>query len=699
MAMDRRAFLQLLTAGAATAAFPASIARALEIPANHATGTIRDVEHIVFLMQENRSFDHYFGALRGVRGFNDPRAVRLASGEPVWKQPDTKHADGYVMPFRPPAPESSDAGLGLTFLEDLAHDWTSTHQACNEGRYDRWVPSKGAVTMAHLTRSDIPYHYALADAFTVCDAYHCSLLGPTDPNRYHMWTGWVGNDGTTGGPAVGNEEGPYSWVTYPERLQKAGISWRIYQDAGLGLDAEGKWGQAEDAYIGNYGDNALLYFHQYENAGRHSPLAKRAKTGTRIHKGGSLFEHFAEDVKRNRLPQVSWVVAPEAYSEHPNWPANYGAWYVSQILDALTAHPKVWSRTALFVMFDENDGFFDHMVPPMPPMTREQGLSTVPTTHELYPGDKEYPAGPYGLGVRVPMLVISPWSKGGWVNSEVFDHTSMIQFAEKRFGVEEPNITAWRRAVTGDLTSAFDFEKPNAAVVQLPTTVAYRPPDNQKHPDYKPAPPTEQQMPVQEPGTRPARALPYALLVDAQVNGEKRTVELRFRNTGEAGAVFHVRAGEGAHGPWHYTAGAHEELSDSFPAADDGGYELSVHGPNGFFRRIQGNAAGAGAEIEVSAATAVTHAGAVISPGILLTLKNAGTGERKVTIRDGYTGQLVTVPVPGGAKVEKSFPLDGSHGWYDLLAETEGDASFRRHFAGHVETGQDSVSDPLMGKA
>jgi phospholipase C len=212
--MDRRAFLQLLTAGAATAAFPASIARALEIPANHATGTIRDVEHIVFLMQENRSFDHYFGTLRGVRGFGDPRAVRLPSGDPVWKQPH-KDGEGYVLPFHPPTPESSDAGLGLTFLEDLAHDWTTTHAAVNDGRHDRWVPSKSATTMAHLTRSDIPYHYALADAFTVCDAYYCSLLGPTDPNRYHMWTGWVGNDGVTGGPAVGNEESGYSWTTYP----------------------------------------------------------------------------------------------------------------------------------------------------------------------------------------------------------------------------------------------------------------------------------------------------------------------------------------------------------------------------------------------------------------------------------------------------------------------------------------------------
>lgn len=226
MATNRRAFLQLLTTGALSGAFPASIARALEIPANHRTGTIADIEHIVFLMQENRSFDHYFGTLRGVRGFGDPRPMNLSSGKSVWYQPN---GNDYVLPFHPGAPN-----LGLQFLEDLAHDWTTTQAAWNDGRYDQWVPNKGTTTMAHLTRSDIPFHYALADAFTVCDAYHCSLLGPTDPNRYYMWTGWVGNDGLGGGPVIDNAEAGYDWPTYPERLQAAGVSWKIYQDQGAG---------------------------------------------------------------------------------------------------------------------------------------------------------------------------------------------------------------------------------------------------------------------------------------------------------------------------------------------------------------------------------------------------------------------------------------------------------------------------------
>ena len=169
------------------------------------------------MMQENRSFDHYFGTLKGVRGYGDPRAAILNTGNSVFYQPtDTGE---YVLPFHPTAKD-----LGLQFLEDLEHDWTTTHIAWNEGNYDQWVPAKTYITMAHLNRQDIPYQYALADAFTICDAYHASLLGPTDPNRYHMFTGWVGNNGKGGGPVVDNAEAGYSWTTFPEMLEVAGVS-------------------------------------------------------------------------------------------------------------------------------------------------------------------------------------------------------------------------------------------------------------------------------------------------------------------------------------------------------------------------------------------------------------------------------------------------------------------------------------------
>jgi phospholipase C len=685
----RRKFLKTVGAGAAAAAFPSSIQRALAIPAHQRTGTIADVEHIVFLMQENRSFDHYFGTLRGVRGFGDPRAVKLPSGEPVWNQPD---GAGRVLPFHPDAPN-----LGLQFIEDLPHGWTDTHRAWNEGRYDQWVPAKGRTTMAYLTRDDVPFHYALADAFTVCDAYHCSFLGATDPNRYHMWTGWVGNDGQNGGPVLDNSEAGYDWHTFPERLTDAGISWKIYQDVGQGLDAPHFWGWGPP-YIGNFGDNSLLYFHQYQNAQPGSPLFEAALTGTNISQGETLFDAFRADVAAGTLPQISWIVAPEAYTEHPNWPANYGAWYVSQMLDALTANPAVWSKTVFFLMFDENDGFFDHVVPPMPPSSRAQGLSTVPITNEIFPGNSVYASGPIGLGVRVPMIVISPWSKGGWVSSEVFDHTSLIQFVERRFlrqfpGILETNITPWRRAVAGDLTSALDFRTPDADVVPLPSTAAYVPPDADTHPDYVPSVPAVQSVPRQEPGVRRARAVPYDPDVHALADVSEGTVSVRFGNAGPAAAVFQVRAGSGADGPWTYTVGPGAHLSETWAVRANGqeAYDLSIYGPNGFFRALKGNL-----KSRHDANLTVETAG-LGEAGLSLRIENRGARPARLRIRDAYTQQAIADVLEAGCDLRRHLSLATSHGWYDLTITVEGDGAFLRQVAGHIETGQDSVSDPALG--
>jgi phospholipase C len=381
--------MKIMGSGTLVAALPLSISKALAISAHNRTGTIADVEHIIILTQENQSFDHYFGTLRGVRGFSDPRAVKLPNGRPVWFQPDGK--GGEVPPFRPNLPS-----LGLTYLPGTQHDWNSSHAAWNLGKYDQWVPQKSVVTMAYMKRDDIPYHFAHADAFTICDAYHCSVMGPTDPNRYHMWTGWLGNDGQDGGPVISNAEAGYDWSTYPERLQAAGVSWKIYQDIGVGLTAP-NWGWGAP-YVGNYGDNSLLYFHQYQNAQPGTPLADYAKTGTNILAGGTLFDVFAEDVRTGKLPQVSWIASPEAYSEHSNWPSNFGAWYISQFLDILTSNPEVWSKTIIFINWDENDGGFDHMVSPTPPQTSANGLSTVDITNEIYAGDVNNVSGSLRLG-------------------------------------------------------------------------------------------------------------------------------------------------------------------------------------------------------------------------------------------------------------------------------------------------------------
>ena len=691
----RRDFLRIAAGSIGAAStfgmLPAGIRRALALPANNVTGTIQDVEHIVILMQENRSFDHYFGSLRGVRGFGDPRPIKLPGGAPVWQQPN---GTGYVLPFRPEVDN-----LGLAFVQDLAHDWQTTHQAWNNGNYDQWVPNKGEATMAYFTREDIPFHYALADAFTICDAYHCSLMGPTDPNRYYMWTGWVGNDGNGGGPVINNAEAGYDWSTYPERLQAAGVTWKVYQDSGVGLDAAGFWGWTDDAYIGNYGDNSLLYFHQYQNALPGDPLFEGARIGTNAANGDSFFELLQADVANNTLPQVSWIAAPEAYSEHGNWPANYGAWYVSQVLDILTSNAELWSKTVFIITYDENDGFFDHVPPPYAPADANIGLSTVDTTNEIYPGDADNMAGPYGLGVRVPMIIVSPWSKGGWVCSQTFDHTSIIRFIEQRFGSQfagltETNITAWRRAICGDLTAAFNFVTPDASLPTMPPTGDYVPPDNNRHDDYDAVPPVEQSLPQQEAGLRLARALPYAFEVSGRIVADAGQYWLDFDNAGLAGAAFQIYSGNRSDGPWSYTLGSGTSVSDHWTGND---YALSAYGPNGFLREFAGSIDAATAD--GSANPEVQASFDAVGGTLVLSLQNSGSGNCILTLTPNFYGHAAaqTIALAAGQSLSVDWPIAASANWYDLAITSDHDARYRRRLAGHIEDGNPSFSDPAIG--
>ena len=747
---DRRQFLQLMGMSALGSTLNANIAKALAIPANNRTGTIRDVEHIVILMQENNSFDKYFGTLRGVRGFSDPRAVNinlpLASGSgttqvPVFLQPagEANVAAGYAVPPNygtlggpadgayviPPFrvnPASVSPGLnslGLTYLPGTDHSWKSGHEAWNEGQYDAWPTAKGPVTMAHLTREDIPYHYALADAFTVGDGYHCSIMGPTNPNRCYLWTGCVGNvnylgsggvDGVGGGTVTGNglENGAYYvWKTFPETLQAAGVSWKIYQDlAGQTFSPDFGDGTG-NSFAGNYTDNPILYFNQYATAPQSSPLFQNACTGTQITSltpgagateqdwqawANHLFDNFRSDVQNGKLPQVSWIIAPAGYTEHPDWPSNYGAWYISQIFDILVSNPAVWSKTVFLINYDENDGDFDHLVPPTPPQASANGASTVSIENELV--TNATPTGPIGLGVRVPFLAISPWSKGGYVNSEIFDHTSVIQFIEKRFGVHEDNISPWRRAVTGDLTSVFNFVNPNAAHVNLPSTDAYLPPQNElAGGNVATFEPTLGGLiigvPKQEKGVRPARALPYQLDVHASV--AKGTVTLEFSNTGKATAVFQVRSGNAADPVRNYTVEPGKQLTGAWTVASS--YDLSVYGPNGFARYFKGSVGANAAALDVRTSCGFEEFGSI---GWRIT--NAAATNATVTVVDAYSGNKVTRLLrPHESFEEFEWSLRQYFGWYDLVITIASDPTFEYRLAGHVETGRDSYSDPAMG--
>ncbi|MFF8774279.1 phosphocholine-specific phospholipase C [Kitasatospora sp. NPDC015120] len=696
---DRRGFLRMLGGTAALSMLGASIARAADIDPHYRTGTIEDVDHIVILMQENRSFDHYLGTMRGVRGFGDPRPLVLPSRRAVWYQEQgPEQGGGVVVPYRPTPVDGQP--LGLTSFEDIPHDWDSGHEAFNGGRYDRWVRSKDYVTMAHFEDDDIPFHRRLADAFTVCDSYHCSLNGWTDPNRYYMWTGCVDARGRGGGPVIDNYDAKTSparrWPTYPERLEQHGVSWKVYQDVGRGLTLDQAWGWVEgNACIGNYGDNSLLHFEAYQEARPGSALYEKARTGTRIDRGegnlpdfDGLFSILRSDVQSGRLPQVSWIAAPEIFNEHPISPPNYGAWYVSKVIDALTSDPAVWSRTALIITYDENGGFFDHVVPPYPPENAGQGRSTVSVAEEFYHGPDGLP-GPFGLGPRVPAFVVSPWSRGGWVCSEVFDHTSLIRFVEQRFHVREDQITPWRRTVCGDLTSAFDFAQRTTDLPPLPSTAAYLPPQCQEKEVGLPRPDTSE-LPQQETGLRRARALPYDLEAHALVrDGELR---LSFSNHGRAGAAFHVTSHTGDYGPWTYTVEPDRELTDTWRPA--GAYDFHVHGPAGFLREFAGNPAQGRPEVEVTARHRTDEEDGCLA----LRLTNRTGAAVRLTLHDAYRDQDDTVELAAGEQILHRLDCRDSHRWYDATITSDLDPAFRRRLAGHVETGRPSTSDPAFGQ-
>ena len=701
--VSRRRFLKLAAGSAGAAAglqlLPPVIRDALAIPAAVRTGTIHDVQHVVVLMQENRSFDHYFGAMRGVRGFGDPRPAPLPGGHTVWEQPRKRGEGAVVLPYRLDTRDTS-----ALCMEDIDHAWKGSHALWKD--YDAWIEVKGERCMGHFAREELAFYYALADAFTVCDAYYCSLHGPTNPNRMHLFTGSSGlTVGDAGKQAVHNaddgnwkadmaldkpEFAGHAWTTYAQRLQQAGIDWRLYQE------------------YDNFGDNSLAYFAHFRNLARDSQEYRRARAwvpGTdarnwQASRGESLVAAFAEDVRRGTLPQVSWIVAPEVMTEHPGAevaPA-YGQSLTARLLQALAANPEVWSKTVFILNYDENGGFFDHVPPPLPAIRRELGLSTVSTEGEDYDGT------PVGLGVRTPALVISPWSRGGWVNSQVFDHTSVLRFLEQRFGVAEPNIGAWRRAVTGDLTTCFDFEDPNRAWPRLPATRGYvdEAATAACRARAQPTAPQAQRMPKQARGQRPARALPYALQVHARVRlgdangGADARIELAFDNSGDAGAAFTVYTPGHGHGPRYYTVEPGKQLDDTWASSADA-YDLQVHGPNGFVREFAGDAriVARGANPEVEAAAVPRH------DAVLLRLSNTGHAPCMLTLRARYYGNArpVRIQLAAGAGVEYRWPLRQSHHWYDIAIVSDHDPAWKRRLAGHVETGRPSRSDPAFGVA
>ncbi|PKF32922.1 phosphocholine-specific phospholipase C [Acinetobacter proteolyticus] len=722
--MNRRDFLlnstKALFGTAALTSFPMSIQKALAIDAKVETGTIKDVKHVVILTQENRSFDNYFGTLKGVRGFGDRFTIPLSEGRKVWAQYDANKNTVY--------PYHLDSTRGnAQRVSGTPHSWTDGQYAWDHGRMGSWVQYKQPQSMGYYKQQEVEFQFALANAFTLCDAYHCAMHTGTNSNRMFIWTGTNGPTGANVASVVNDLDaiGPsttgYDWTTYPERLQQAGVSWKVYQNM-----------------PDNFTDNPLAGFKQYRRANELSgkpvnnssicPAYDPAIDASQpLYKGiantmpdGGFLGTFKEDIAKGQLPQVSWLVAPATYSEHPG-PSSpvQGAWYIQEVLNALTERPELWSQTVFLINFDENDGFFDHVPSPSAPsmdasgtvygkstLSKEQMSYEYATHAKASNGQPNFTdpkvsngVGVYGPGIRVPMYIISPWSRGGWVNSQVFDHSSVIRFLEQCFDVKEPNISPYRRAVCGDLTSAFNFKTPNLLPVpdlsgkkSKAEADAIRKAQERLSQVSRPLSQTD---PVQEMGIRPSRALPYVLHSSAKVDAVAKTVKLMFSNTGTHAAVFHVYDKLNLDAvPRRYMVEAGKQLDDVWQTKDNQ-YDLWVLGPNGFHRSFRGDLKQIA---QIQALPEIRVCMEECDPKLFLKVRNDAAKTVKLLVKaNAYLVNKTWQIETAATEQELNWDMSEFGGWYDFTVTIENDPSYSRRFAGRIETNEDSISDPYMG--
>ncbi|MFC5743723.1 phosphocholine-specific phospholipase C [Dyella tabacisoli] len=760
--IKRRRFLKM-TAGsaggiAALSVWPGLIEKALAIEPHNPTGnpSLADVEHVIIFMQENRSFDHYFGMLPGVRGYGDPRPVPMPSGNYVWYQPEglnpgsrgfsahVPHADwtqpagwyntdrgaqsaNYVLPFRLNQP----GNVQFQYMSDLDHSWKASQDTWRN--WDTWVPLKSRQSMGCLNSDDLPFYYQLANAFTVCDAYHCSIFSATDPNRFCFWSGTVpppmnfpDNYGSCGyvsdiqcdintgiTPAMYGQSpqarsaavaaGIADWKTYPETLTDNRITWKVYQE------------------YDNYGDNYLQYFKNFriDNSGASidkssDPYFQSLYQRGRVFAaasgktGDAIIAEFAKDVAagmepdnpdlgtvKSGLPRVSWIVAPAQFCEHPSSSPGDGESFTARLLNVLVNdHPDVFQKTVFMLMYDENDGYFDHVPPPIPPITAHYGEMTLADA-----GAAENNGSiPVGLGPRVPMLIISPWTAGGKVYSQLSDHTSVLQFLEqwsvaKGLGTEGRTqctaISDWRRSVCGDLTEAFDFRRMPAKPINTTTTF--------KNGTAHAAVPDPQVFPIQTPLARPACRLGYAFSAGIQVDTD--SLALAFANTGTVGValIAYCNPMSSAQEPYHYMVAAGESLLAA-PAAigDDDLYDWAVYGPNGFLREFRGDVK---AMLQSGQAPEVTTSHHALRGNILIKLDNRASLNDcvfQVTDNAYYENDPLQIRVEAGR--ERTIEWRGCSGWYDASVRLAGDAVYFRRLAGCVQHRLRSpTTDPAIG--
>ena len=363
---------------------------------------LAEIEHVVLLMLENHSTDNVLGMLphasRARRGKFDGLPVGR-SGTPVSSNPDARghRVRSFALPDLCPA-------------DGLTQNWNSSHHQWNGGRNDGFVTNAASRTpMGYLTPRQMPVTYALASHFPVSDRFFCSVLGQTLPNRRYYFSGTSSgqvNDDPTG-VTVAAANG-----TIFDRLDAGKVSWRVYHDT----------------------TPSPFYFPNFRN---NPQQVKRCVNN----------EQFFIDAAAGRLPSVSYVEQnPEYQSEENPQDIAYGESFLRRVAAAVMHGPR-WSKTALFVTYDEHGGWYDHVPPPravapdkIPPNLTLSAKGTFPAAFNRY-------------GFRVPLTIVSPWGRPGYVSHKVSDLTSILAFIEHKWNL--PPMTR-RDAAAWDLRDMFD---------------------------------------------------------------------------------------------------------------------------------------------------------------------------------------------------------------------------------------------------
>ena len=389
-------------------------------PAPNSTAGIRKIKHVIWIIQENRSYDNYFGTFPGADGFSPSTCVPVLPG-----------SSRCIKPFHMPKGEP---------IYDLHHGWNDEHAAWDSGRMDGFVWAEGTpLTMAYLDDRDIPNYWAYARHYTLCDRFFSSEMGESLTN--HLYSVAAQSGGLISGlgsikdiEETLGEEGGFSFASIVNALSSGHVSWKYYVETKpVSADHE------------SYGVLPSLWFGEPKTFSLWNPLAgfKSIRENPDRMKNLVDLKDYFQDLRSGTLPAVSWIVPTFEDSEHPPEtlaPAARGMWYVTNIINALMQSPY-WKDSVVFLTWDDYGGFYDHVPPPI--------------------------VDAFGYGPRVPTLIISPYAKAGFVSHFTYDFTSMLKFIEVRWGL--PSMTE-RDAHADPMLDCFDFDQTpvSALVIPLP---------------------------------------------------------------------------------------------------------------------------------------------------------------------------------------------------------------------------------------